>query len=150
MNNIYLQQRHTVILDGVPIQGFAEGDWMGIKLEGAGASRSKGGDGPAMNVTTDQGGQITVTLNPTSPALGFFYGLRDAQKISPRFFSIIVMSGVGEVLMASGCAMGELAQIKSGGPTMQGREFVFECLKINMDTSVLEAAAGGFIGGLVG
>ena len=150
MQNIYLQARHSLIIDGVPIQGFAEGDWMEIKLEGAAATRTKGGDGPSMNITADQGGSITISLKPTSPALGSLYGLRDAQKINPRFFSIILMSGVGEVVMASGCAMGEPAQIKGGGPAMQAREFPFECLKIGMDTSALEAVDGGFIGGLVG
>lgn len=147
--NIYMQARHTLIIDGVPITGFADGDHLQIKPEGNAAARSQGGDGPAMNISVDQGGQITISLLPTSPALGTLYSLRDAQKLSPRLFGIVLMSGVEEVITGAGCAFGELPQFSTGGPTMQGRQFLFECLKIKMDSSAVEAIAGGSLGGVL-
>lgn len=147
--NLYAQNRHTLIIDGIPITGFADGDWMQVKADGNAAQRTTGGDGPAMNLTVDQGGQVTINLLPTSPALGQLYGLRDVQKINPRLFSIVLMSGVEEVITAQGCAFGELPQMQTGGPTMQGRQFVFEALKITFDTSAVETIVGGFIGGLL-
>lgn len=145
MENIYLQNRHTLVINGIPIQGFAEGDFIGIKLDGAAAARTKGGDGPAMNISTDQGGQMKISLLPTSPALGAMYAIREEQKQNPSFFSIVLMSGVGELIAAAGCAMGEPSEAKTGGPTMQPREFLFESLKIKMDTSFTTPVAGVFI-----
>ena len=148
-SNIYTQARHTLVVDGIPVVGFAEGDHIQVKMDGAAAARTQGGDGPAMNVSVDQGGQLTIGINPTSPVLGLLYGTRDAQKATPRLFSVVLMSGVEEIISASGCAFGDLPQFSTGGPTMQPRQFVLECLKIKMDTSGVEALAGGFIGGIL-
>jgi len=96
-----------------------------------------------------QGGTVTINLLPTSPALGIMYAIRDAQALNPRLFGIVLMSGVEEVITAAGCAFGDLPQFQTGGPTMQGRQFLFECLKLTLDTSAVEAIAGGALGGLI-
>ena len=147
--NIYFQNSHTLIIDGIPITGFAEGDFMQVKLDGASATRSHGADGPAMNISVDQGGKLTISLLPISPALGLLYGLRETQKNAPRLFTVVLMTGVQEFISASGCAMGDLPQFQSGGPNMQPRTFEIECLKIKLDTSAIESVAGGLIGGLL-
>lgn len=143
--NLYAQNRHILIVDGVPVNGFADGDFMQVKLDGNVAARTQGADGPAMNVSTAQGGQVTLSLLPTSPALGVLYALLDSQKSSPRFFSIVLVSGVEEVIQADSCCFGELPQFASGGPTMQPRQFQFESLKISLDQSAVEALAGAII-----
>ncbi len=147
--NLYAQNRHTLIIDGVPISGFADGDWAQVKVEGNVAARTQGGDGPAMNLSTPQGGAITVNILPTSPALGILYSIRDSQKTNPRMFSIVLMTGTEEIIKGAGCAFGDMPQFQSGGPTMQGRQFVFECLEIQLDTSAVESVVGGFVGGLL-
>ena len=129
--DLYAQNQHVLIIDGIPLSGFANGDWLGIKADGGGATRTHGGDGPALNQTTDQGGQITVNLLPTSPALDELYALREVQKVFPRKFSIVLMTGVQETIYAMDCAFGELPQFQSGGPEMRERQFVFECLSIS-------------------
>jgi hypothetical protein len=147
--NLYAQNRHVVIVDGLPLGGFAEGDYIQVKVDGNAAARSLGGDGPAMNLSVAQGGQVTLGLMPTSPVLGELYAIRDAQSLSPRMFSIVVMTGVQEVINCAGCAFGDLAQFQTGGDKMQPRQFVFECLKVTLDSSAVESIAGGFIGGLL-
>lgn len=147
--NLYAQNRHTVVVDGVPLSGFAEGDYIEVTLEGNAAQRTQGGDGPAMNLSVEQGGKISIGLNPISPALGEMYGIRDAQALSPRMFTIALLTGVEEIIVGTGCAFGQLPAFSTGGPTMQARKFEFECLKIQLDTSGVEAVAGGFIGGLL-
>jgi len=147
--NIYMQQRHTLIIDGVPINGFAEGDYIRVKLDGNAAQRTQGGDGPTMNLTVKQGGQLNISLLPTSPALGTLYALREKQHTNPRLFSVVLMSGVEEVITASGCAFGDLPEFSTGGPTMQPRQFSLECLDIALDPSAVENIAGGFVGGLI-
>ena len=147
--SLYAQNRHTVVVDGVPLSGFAEGDYMEVELEGNAAVRSTGGDGPSMNLSVAQGGKISIGLLPTSPALGLMYGIRDSQAMTPRLFSIALMTGVEEVVVAAGCAFAKLPAFSTGGPTMQPRKFDFECLEIKLDTSGVEAVAGGFFGGLI-
>lgn len=147
--NIYMQARHSLVVDGVPVVGFAEGDFLQVKLDGNAAQRTQGGDGPAMNLSVEQGGNLTLSLLPTSPALGVLYGIREAQKLNPRLFSVVLMSGVEEVITAGGCAFGDLPQFQTGGPTMQPRQFSIEALKISLDTSGVEAIGGGALGGLI-
>lgn len=147
--SLYSQNRHIVIVDGVPLSGFDEGDFIDVDLKGNAAEITEGGDGPAMNLSVSQGGSVTIGLLPTSPAIGPLYAIRDAQALSPRLFSIIVMSGVEELIRASGCGFGTLPAFSSGGPKMKGRKFLFNALEIKMDTSAVEALAGGLVGGLI-
>ena len=147
--NLYGQQRHIVVVDGISLNGFAEGDYLQFKADGNAATRTQGGDGPSMNLSTPQGGQVTLSLNPTSPAIGPMYALREQQRANPRLFNISVVTGVEEIIQANGCAFGDLPQFSSGGSTMQGRQFTFECLEISFDQSAVESIAGGMLGGLI-
>lgn len=142
--NLYAQNRHVVIVDGIPITGFGDGDFISVKVDGNAAQRTQGGDGPAMNITVAQGGQVTLGLLPTSPAIGPLYALRDAQQLNPRLFSVVLMSGVEEVISANGCAFGDLPQFATGGPEQKAREFAFEALEVKLDSSALEALSGLF------
>lgn len=147
--NLYAQNRHTLVIDGVPIQGFADGDFISVKLNGGAAEITPGADGPSMNLSTEQGGMLTLSLKPTSPAIGTLYALRKQQQQNPRLFSVVLISGVEEIINAGGCAFGELAEFSTGGPTMQPRQFPIAALQINMDESAVEAIDGGLLGGLL-
>jgi hypothetical protein len=147
--NLYQQNRHVLIIDGVAVIGFKEGDWMQVKIEGNAATRTKGGDGPSMNLSTPQGGQLTFGINPTSPALGTMYALRAQQPANPRLFSVQLLTGVNETISAAGCGWGELPQFATGGEKQQGRDFLIECTTITPDYSAIEALDGGLINGLI-
>ncbi len=134
--NLYGQNRHTLIFDGFPITGFAEGDFLQAKEDGNAAVRNLGADGPAMSLSTKQGGNFTLSLQPTSPALGIIYGIRKEQNDNPRLFNVVLLSGVDELINFKGCAFGDQPQFVTGGPTMQPRQFSMECLEIEMDQSI--------------
>ena len=148
-SDIYLQNIHTIIFNGVPLSGFDEGDFIEVEIEGNAAQRTKGGDGPAMNVSTYQGGKITINLLPTSPALGIMYQIWKAQRLKGRMYSIAVYTGVKELITASGCAMGQLPKFSTGGEKMTNRSFPSECLAIALETAGLETVASGFVGGTI-
>jgi hypothetical protein len=147
--NLYAQGRHTAIVAGFPLSGFGEGDWMEVKLDGNVAERSKGGDGPAMNVSVPQGGTITFGLLPTSPVIGAMYEVRNLQASNPMLFTCSCMTGTEEIITAAGCAFGELDQFSTGGEKMQTRKFKIECLKISMDVGSVESILGTVAGGLL-
>lgn len=134
--NLYAQNRHTLVIDGIPISGFAEGDFLQTKEDGNTAVRNLGADGPSMSLSTNQGGNFTLSLMPTSPALGVVYGMRKQQNKTPRLFNVVLLSGVDEMINYKGCAFGDQPQFVTGGPTMQPRQFSFECLEIEMDQSI--------------
>lgn len=134
--NLYGQNRHTLVIDGFPVTGFYEGDFIQIKEDGNAAVRNLGADGPAMSLSTKQGGNILISIMPTSPVAGIIYGIREQQNENPRLFSIILLSGVDELINGKGCAFGDQPQFSTGGPTMQARQFSFECLEIEMDQSI--------------
>jgi hypothetical protein len=138
---LYAQQRHIVIVNGIPYTGFADGDFLEVEQKGNAAEVTEGADGPSMNFSVAQGGSITLKLMPTSPLLGALYGLRDAQQSSPSLFSIIVMTGVEEVIRAKGCAFGTLPSLQTGGPKQAARTFLFNCLEIQLSVNAVEAVA---------
>lgn len=133
--NLYAQNRHTLIIDGVQISGFAEGDFLTVKEDGNAAVRNAGADGPSMSISTKQGGNFTLSLTPVSPALGSVYSMREKQNAIPRLFNVRLLSGVDELINFEGCAFADHPQFTTGGPTMQPRQFSFECLGITMDHS---------------
>ena len=137
--NLYAQNRHIVIVDGVSLQGFEEGDFLDFEADGNEASLTKGGDGPSVNISVSQGGALTIGLNPTSPHLGFMYQLRQAQQSNPRLINIIVVTGVEEVIQAKGCGFAKLPGFKTGGPTQSGRKFPFVVSELKLDLSAVEA-----------
>jgi hypothetical protein len=130
--DLYGQNRHLVIVDGVPLSNFAEGDHLEVKLDGGAATRTHGGDGPGMSISTKQGGTVTIGLLPTSPALDILYALRDRIATSPYLFSVQLMTGVEEMITANGCAFGDTPAFTTGGPAMSGRKFQIECKELSI------------------
>lgn len=132
----YMQLYNSLLVNGVPISGFAEGDWWSVKPEGGACSRTKGGKGPTLNYSVSQGGIITLNLMPTSAAIGPLYALRQAQQVAPVPFTIQLFSGVSELILAEGCGFGELDSFAGGGPAASARKFTFECVNIVLDPSL--------------
>jgi hypothetical protein len=147
--NLYAQNRHTVVLAGIPLSGFAEGDFIEIKVDGNAAELSKGGDGPSMNYSVPQGGKISISLMPTSPALGAVYAVRNQQASTPRLFSMSLMTGTEEVVTAAGCGFADLPQFSTGSEKQQPRKFDIVCLQISLDVASVESILGSVAGGLL-
>ena len=138
-----------MVLAGVPMSGFGEGDWIEIKLDGNAAQRSMGGDGPSMNLSVPQGGKITIGLLPTSPVIGAMYEIRNLQSANPSMFTLSLMTGTEEIITAAGCAFGDLQQFVTGGEKMQTRKFDMECLQISLDVASVESILGDVAGSLI-
>ena len=140
--NLYTQSNISIIVGGLPLTGFMEGDFLEFKIDGNAAERTLGADGPAMNISAKGGGYINITLKDTSPALGSMEQLFNLQSLRKNMFTVAVLSGVNEVITASGCAFGDRPAFATGGPKMNGRTFNIQCLAIAMDTAGVESVAG--------
>lgn len=146
---LYSQNLHTLIIDGFPITGFADGDWLSVKIDGGGVTRTQGSQGPVLNRVAPQGGQITVNLLPTSRALGDVLGIREDVFSNHRLFNVALITGVEEIITALGCGFGDMPEWGSGGAVMGPRGFVLECTEIKLDASGVKNLPGGLFGGLV-
>jgi hypothetical protein len=141
--NLYDQNANIVLINGIPVSGFADGDYMDFAPDGNEATRTHGGDGPSMNLSAKQGGSFTLGLLATSPAIGAIYALREAQNTFPAYFSVQVVTGVQEIISLSGCMFGKLPGFKNGGPQQSSRQFLIEYLKDELDTSATSPILGG-------
>lgn len=134
---LYLQGYHVVVVDGIPLSGFDAGDFIKIRIAGGGAVILSGGDGPAMQYTVQNGGELEISVLPTGRAFLDLATLRATQFQSTdrRLFSVVIMSGVEEVFSFAGCAFGDLPEFSTGGPVMQPRTFLIKFLKPNFQPS---------------
>ena len=129
MKDIYLQKGHTLIINGVNISGFAEGDCIRVQPEGNAAIKTKGADGPSLSISTYQGGKLEFDLKPTSPARSIVWGLWRAQSSASGLtgpYTVVLLTGVDEIITVAGL-FGEIPQFSMGGPQMQPRKFPMEC-----------------------
>lgn len=146
---LYSQNLHTLVIDSFPITGFADGDWLSIKVDGGGVVRSQGATGPVLNRVAPQGGQIIVNLLPTSPALGDLLGLWKDAQAAPRLFNLSLITGVEEILVAKGCGFGDMPEFRTGGLVMSPRGFVIEFTEIVLDSSGVKKSPLSIFGGLI-
>lgn len=147
--NLYHQGLHTLVLNGFPITGFSEGDWLEVKVDGGYAEKTQGHAGPVLNWVAEQGGTIQISLNPTSKALGDVIGTRNEAVKSFFLFNIELLTGTQETLNAAGCAFAELPSWRSGGERSGQRQFLINCGKIVLDDSQVKPIQGGMLGGLI-
>jgi hypothetical protein len=142
--NLYLQANNTLVIDGISVSGFMEGDCMTIDDEGNAAQRTLGASGASMSISAYAGGKFSVILKPTSGALGKLYKLREDQKRASnrRLISITLFTGVDETISIRGAAFAKLPAISTGGEKEAARQFDFEYLEAVFDKSDVESILG--------
>lgn len=145
-SNLYLQAGTTVEIDGVSVTGFNEGDCITIDDEGNAAQRTLGASGPSMSISAYAGGKCSIICKATGDANGRLYEMREAQmkSSSRRLMSITVWTGVNEIIRISGAAFGKLPAISTGGEKEGTRQYDFEYLRLELDTSDVESVDGSF------
>lgn len=97
----------------------------------------EGMDGSRLSFACGKAGQISVTLKPTSPDVGFLNAILANQLDGmPELLDISITTGVNEIhtLIHSGVKKegGE-----TGGPTMTGRKYTFVGEELKEDLSYL-------------
>lgn len=80
MKKRYNQAEVTVLVDGIPWRGLADGDSIEVADIGGEADITEGTDGPGVNLATKQGGYIKIKLREDSPAQIYAKALRLVQE----------------------------------------------------------------------
>ena len=144
--NLYLQANNTLVIDGVSITDFMEGDCITIDDEGNAAQRTLGASGPSMSISAYAGGKFSVILKATGAANGKLYAIREDQQRASnrRLLSISLFTGVDETIKITGAAFAKLPAFSTGGEKEGPRQFDFEYLKLELDKSDVESVDGSF------
>jgi hypothetical protein len=144
--NLYSQSGHTLVVDGISITDFMEGDCITIDDEGNAAQRTLGASGPSMSISAYAGGKCSVILKATGAANGKLYALREDQQRSSarRMFSMSLFTGVNETIRITGAAFAKLPAFSTGGEKEGPRQFDFEYLRLELDKSDVESVDGSF------
>lgn len=66
---IYNQKNNKVVFNGVTLQAYADGTAIEVEYVGGDVDITEGTDGGGLNIATDQGMKIRVTLRETSPSI---------------------------------------------------------------------------------
>lgn len=85
----------------------------------------EGFDESRLSFATGSAGQISVTLKPTSPDVGFLNKcIKDQAKGKPSLFNVEITTGVDEVHRLRFAGVKKEGG-ETGGPTMTGRKYIF-------------------------
>ncbi len=118
----YNQNTHSVIIQGVSIRDFYEGeDVIAWEPQGDLITATRGLDRNAISVGSGRPGALTLRLKPTSRSIIF---LQELAEIGGNFRLVgaLVTTGVEDVLALIDAAVEDMG-FQTGGPTMQARVF---------------------------
>ena len=122
MIRAYNQKNTTVLVNGVPLIGLADGDSVKVTPAGGEVERTEGTDGPGLNQATNQGGDIEVELREDSPSIGYLDNLRLMQEqTSLPIPNVTVLTGVLAVETLSMVMLSRRGELATGGKKMGKR-----------------------------
>ena len=129
---IFLNQAFvTVIIDGVPVDGFMSGDAVRITPNAEGSAVEVGLSGAVTSFSTDQSGEFEIDLMPTSPYLDEVGRIWAAQKTqAARLLDAQVLTSASEMYRLEGVSLSNPGGVATGGKTVSGRTVAFKVQKI--------------------
>jgi len=98
MQNVYNQKLNNVIIDGFKIDGLSEGATIDVTFDGGEVEKTHGTDGPGLNLATEQGGTVVITLQQLSRAHKFMKALWLKQKLGAPLVNAVATLGTGAIL----------------------------------------------------
>jgi hypothetical protein len=144
MKRIYNQSQASVYVDGVRVQGFAEGGCIIITPIGGEVEMTQGLDGGAPNQATNQGGTIKLCLRENSTSHSYFSNMRKAQEqgmASDDGFMVTVRSGIGVLHRLVGSLISRPGELTTGDKKMGVREWTFASPDLEEDNLDIASAA---------
>lgn len=112
--DVYRQQWVQMSFDGVPMQGLGEGASVVVRPRGGEVELTEGTDGGDVNLATDQGIEVELTLRECSPNHEFLYQKHLSQGRGGPGCQVTMYSGTGRVLTAANCFVGMPGELGTG------------------------------------
>lgn len=125
MKKTYNQANVTVLVNGIPLQGFSDGAPITVAFRGGEVDFTDGMDGPAINQATKQGGTIRVRLRESSPSLPLLSGFRLAQENGMPGVVVSIRSGVDAIWTLIDAYLSQPSEFSTGDKRMSAIEYTF-------------------------
>lgn len=125
MERVYRQSWAGITYNGVQLQGLMDGAPIVVRHRGGEVDLTEGTDGSSVNIATDQGGEVEVTLRETATTHGFLYNQHRNQQHSGPGATLIVYTGVGAVISLTDAYVGMPSELSTGDKQMGSRTYRF-------------------------
>lgn len=123
MRQVYNQKALTVTVDGVTIMDFFEGAPVTYIWDGGEVDKTQGTDGPGINLATNQGSTLQITLRETSRSIGFLQSLRIRQENGGAGVTVVMRTGAQILLTMADAYIGRPGQLSTGDKRQGGIQF---------------------------
>jgi len=129
----YSPKRVEVIVNGVPIRGYADGTFVNVARNSDSFATNVGADGEvSRTASADRTGKVTVTLQQTSDSNDFLSGLVTADELTLNLqFVLMVKDTNGRTLLVSPCAWIDKPADSEFGNELSNREWIISCAELN-------------------
>lgn len=125
MRTVYNQNEVTVTVDGVQIQDFFEGAPLVYSWDGGEVQKTEGTDGPGINIATNQGSTLRITLRETSRSLTFLQGIRMLQEKGGPGVVVLIRTGAEILVTMLAAFLSRPGELSTGDKQQGGIEYTF-------------------------
>lgn len=135
-NTHYNQKGQAMLINGVSLEDYGDGDSIRFVRGGEIGSFTKGLDGAVPNIANDVTCSFEVDLKPTSPSNDFLGGLLKQQQANPPVYLDLtgqIIDGVNAIHSASNGIIVSAADLSTGGPEMASRTWVIGFAALDQD-----------------
>lgn len=112
--SVYRQQWIAGAYNGIPLQGLSEGASIVIRPKGGEVELTEGTDGGDVNLATDQGIEIEITLRESARMHEILFAQHLSQGHGGPGGTISLYTGTGRVLTAPECFVSMPGELSTG------------------------------------
>lgn len=129
--SVYRQQWIAASFNGVPLQGLMDGGSITVTPRGGEVDLTEGTDGGDVNLATDQGIQIAITLRETSTVHETIYAQHLSQGRGGPGANISLYTGTGRTLTAANCFVSLPGELSTGDKKQGSHTYTFVANNFN-------------------
>lgn len=122
---IYNQLHNKVVFNGVTLQGYADGTSIEVEYVGGEVDITEGTDGGGLNIATNQGMRIRVTLRETSPSIDVIETARTAQSLLSQPNVVLLQTGADVKYTITNALVSKPGNLTTGDKRQGGVQYEF-------------------------
>ena len=122
---IYNQKNNKVVFNGISIQGYANGSSIEVEHVGGEVDITEGTDGGGLNIATDQGIKIRVTLRETSPSIDIIETARTVQNQLSTPNVVLLQTGADIKYTVTNALVSKPGNLSTGDKTQGSVQYEF-------------------------
>ena len=122
---IYNQLHNKVVFNGVTLQGYADGTSIEVEYVGGEVDITEGTDGGGLNIATDQGMRIRITLRETSPSIDVIETARTAQSLLSQPNLVLLQTGADVKYTITNALVSKPGNLTTGDKRQGGVQYEF-------------------------